>query len=160
VPLVTWQTFEVDAPVLAAQARMELHEKPVALVGTVRKDGSPRISCVQPFVFEGELYLGMMWHSRKALDLLRDPRLTLRNAICTNAGNEVEVIVCGRATDVGDPETRRRFVDAVAERTPWTEPSFHLFAVGLESVAVLEYGGGEQHVRIWPGKIERRRRYA
>ena len=159
MPAVRWQTFELGAPELAAEAMAELHDRPMALVGTVRRDGSPRISCVQPFVFEGELYLGMMWRSRKALDLLRDPRLTLRNAICTNTGNELEVIVRGRAVDVRDPGTRTAFVEAVAERTTWKEPSFHLFAVELESVATLRYGGGEQHVRIWPQQIERRRRY-
>jgi hypothetical protein len=156
---MSWKELEARAPELAARGRIELHDRPTALVGTIRRDGSPRISCVQPFVLDGDLYLGMMWRSRKAVDLLRDPRLTLRNAVCTNTGEEVEFIVRGRAVDVHDPETRRRYVDAVAGRTSWQEPHFHLFAVDIESVALIEYGGGEQHVQVWPQGIERHRRY-
>ena len=98
----------------------------------------------------------MMWRSRKAVDLLRDPRLVLRNAICTNRGDEVEVIVRGLAVQVTDEETRQRYLDALPE---WGERRFHLFAVDLETVAVIRYGAGEQHVKIWPQGTERRRRY-
>ena len=38
----------------------------VVLVGTIRKDGSPRISLVEVLITGGKLYLGMMWQSLKA----------------------------------------------------------------------------------------------
>src|SRR5690348_660142 len=82
----------------------------VVLIGTIRKDGSPRISCVEPCILDGVLYLGMMWQSRKALDLLQDPRIVVHNTICTSTGDEVEFSLHGRAIDIRDPEVRRRYV--------------------------------------------------
>ena len=155
---MTWQRFEEAAPETAAIAEEQLGSG-VALIGTIRRDGSPRISCVEPFVVDGNLYLGMMWQSRKALDLRRDPRLVLRNAICTSTGNEVELSLRGRAVEIHDPEVRRRYVEALADRISWKEPHFHLFAVDVESAALIEYGGGEQSVKLWPQNEEFRRPY-
>ena len=157
--MARWRTFEAEDPLMAAFAREQFEQSAVALVGTIRSDGSPRISSVQPSVVGGDLYLGMMWRSRKALDLVRDPRMVLRNAICTNTGNERELTLRGRANDVRDPEARRRFVAAVSATTAWHEPDFHLFAVDILGGALVEYGGGEQTVRLWPQRREFRRRY-
>ena len=38
------------------------------MLGTIRKDGFPRVSPVEFFIFSGELYLGMIWQSYKAQD--------------------------------------------------------------------------------------------
>jgi hypothetical protein len=46
----------------------------VALLGTLRPDGSPRVSPVEPYFAGGELVLGVMAWSGKARDLRRDPR--------------------------------------------------------------------------------------
>ena len=99
----------------------------------------------------------MMWRSRKALDLRRDPRILVRNAICTNTGDEAEISLRGRAVEIHDPEVRRRFAEAVP--TPWREPRFHLFAVDVESVALIRYGGGQQAVQLWPQGVAFQRPY-
>jgi hypothetical protein len=88
----------------------------VMLIGTIRRDGSPRISNVDPCILAGELYLGMMWHSRKAVDLLRDPRILVRNPICSSTGEEVELSIRGRTIEIHDSEARKRYV---SERTIW-----------------------------------------
>jgi hypothetical protein len=147
---VTWRAFETDEPEMARFASEQFERSGMALIGTIRSDGSPRISSVQPCILDGELYLGMMWESRKALDLLRDPRLVVRNAICSNTGAECELSLRGRAIDVRDAEVRRRFVEAVSEVTTWKEPHFHLFSIDVESAAFLEYGDGQQSVTLWP----------
>ena len=151
-----WETFEVGAPELAQLARMEFERHGMALVGTLRKDGSPRISCVLPYVLDGELYLGMMWQSRKAVDLLRDSRLVLHNPISTNRGDEVEVSLQGRAVEVHEPEVRRRYVANLSE---WEGRDFHLFSVDIESVGLIRYDRGEQHVKVWPRGAEFTRPY-
>ncbi len=56
-----WEQFEATAPEMAALGRAHLEQSGVALIGTIRKDGSPRISCVEPCILDGVLYLGMMW---------------------------------------------------------------------------------------------------
>jgi len=147
---VSWHTFAAAAPDLAAVAQEQLAPGHVALVGTIRSDGSPRISSVEPHLMEGELYLGMMWQSRKALDLLRDPRVLLRNTVCTSTGDEAEITLRGRAVDIHDLDLRQRYMAAVAERITWQEPHFHLFVVQIESAALVRYGHGQQAVKLWP----------
>jgi len=144
---VKWETFEVGAPELAQLARMEFERHGMALVGTLRKDGSPRISCVLPYVLDGELYLGMMWRSRKAVDLLRDSRLVLHNPISTNQGDELEISLRGRAVEIDDEQTRQQYVESLPE---WEGRDFHLFSVDIESVGLIRYERGEQHVKVWP----------
>jgi hypothetical protein len=153
---VRWEQFEAGAPELAALAWTEFERYGMALVGTLRKDGSPRISSVFPHVLEGELYLGMMWQSRKAVDLLRDPRLVLHNPVCTNRGDEVELSLRGRAIESEDDAVRRRYVQDLPE---WSERDFHLFSVDIESVGLIRYKDGEQHVKVWPRGTEFTRRY-
>lgn len=128
----------------------------MALIGTLRKDGSPRISSVLPHVLGGELRLGMMWRSRKAVDLLRDPRLVLRNPVCTNRGDEVELSLHGRAVEIDEEESRERYVRELPE---WSERDFHLFSVDIESVGLIRYESGEQYVKVWPSGTEFTRLY-
>jgi len=78
--MATWQEFTGAAPELAQAVQARLDEHRHKLLATLRKDGSPRISGVETTVRNGELWLGMMWQSRKALDLQRDPRLALHSA--------------------------------------------------------------------------------
>src|SRR4051794_36207099 len=76
----TWTEVTSAAPELAAvvQGRFDAHG--LALLATVRRDGAPRISGIEPLFALDEVWLGMMDHSRKAQDLLRDPRLALHSA--------------------------------------------------------------------------------
>ena len=125
-----WAEFEASASDLAMLVRAEFARYGMVLVGTLRRDGSPRISCVLPYVLDGELYLGMMWQSRKAVDLQRDSRLVLHNPISTNRGDEVEISLRGRAVEIDDEETRRRYVESLPE---WEGRDFHLFSVDIRS---------------------------
>ena len=83
---MSWRTLEASAPEMAHFGKQQFERNRVAVIGTIRSDGSPRISNVEPCILDGELYLGMLWHSRKALDLLRDPRIVVRNAIMVGPG--------------------------------------------------------------------------
>lgn len=154
---MTWQRFATAVPAIAEFARKEFEQSSVAVVGTIRSDGSPRISCVDPCVLDDTLYLGMMWQSRKALDLLRDPHIVVRNAICTNTGNEAEVSLRGTVTEIADPLVRIDFVEASG--TPWKEPHFHLFSVDIQEAALVKYGGGRQSVTVWPQGLQFTRSY-
>jgi hypothetical protein len=154
---VTWADLEREAPDLAAIARDEFARSGMALVGTLRRDGSPRISNVEPVVADGELYLGMMWQSRKAVDLMRDPRLVVRNAVCTNRGDEVELIISGRAVPREDGTGRERYL--ASSDASWGKRPFHLFTVEIESAALIRYDAGKQHVKVWPRGADFTRTY-
>jgi hypothetical protein len=66
---------ETETPELAALARGFLDAHVHKTLATLRRDGSPRISGTEVVFADGELWLGSMWRSLKALDLLRDPAL-------------------------------------------------------------------------------------
>jgi hypothetical protein len=74
----------------------------VALLGTLRRDGSPRISPVEPYLCEGQLLIGAMAWSQKAADLRRDPRYVLHSAVTGPDNGEGEFKVYGSAAEAGD----------------------------------------------------------
>jgi hypothetical protein len=149
-----WTDVEQRQPRLAEAARRRLIDPGVLLVVTTRRDGSPRLSPVEPFVLDGDLWLSMMWQSRKAADLLRDPRILVHSIVTRREGDEGELKVRGRARDERDPQLQGRYAAAVGEVLGW-QPEvgrFHLFAVDVESVGLLRYDEptGDQYVATWP----------
>jgi hypothetical protein len=76
-----WSEVEQSEPRLAKVMRRRLVAPGVLLVVTLRRDGTPRLSPVEPFVLDGDLWLSMLWESRKAADLRRDPRLLLHSIV-------------------------------------------------------------------------------
>ncbi|MDQ2912778.1 MAG: pyridoxamine 5'-phosphate oxidase family protein [Chloroflexota bacterium] len=152
-----WSDVAAAAPELTATGEFALTRNGLCIVATLRADGSPRVSFVEATFVDGHLLLAMMRRSAKALDLLRDPRISVHNAVCTNLGTEQEYKVRGRATDVSDPVLRQHF-SAIRGRV-WGNRRFHLFAVDLESVGLITYAGGEQRVTVWPSGKQAARRY-
>ncbi|MGQ0569695.1 MAG: hypothetical protein ACT4P5_09225 [Armatimonadota bacterium] len=98
----------------------------------------------------------MMWRSRKALDLLRDPRLVLHNTLADRFGDQF--IVRGRAIDVQDPDRRVGYGVALQRKIDWRpgEP-YHLFEVGVEDVTYVRYGKEREVIRWDPARGIRRR---
>ena len=68
---MTWHDFERAAPEIARLGKERLDLARVALLGTSRTDGWPRISPVEPYISQGELIFGAMSWSLKTQDLLR-----------------------------------------------------------------------------------------
>jgi hypothetical protein len=54
---------------LRGQARPGLLRARVALLGTLRRDSSPRIGPIEPYIVEGQLLIGAMAWSKKTDDL-------------------------------------------------------------------------------------------
>lgn len=103
---------------------------------------------------EGDLLLSMMWQSRKARDLLRDPRVLVHGIVTSRDGGDGEFKVRGLARADDDPARQHRYARAVAEALGWEpEPGrFHLFAIDLSGVTFIRYddGTGDQFVASWP----------
>ena len=146
-----WEEFKRADPELAALGEERIEATGLVLLGTLRKNGFPRISSVEPLLTMGRLYLGMMWQSRKALDLLRDPRCTVHTAGSDRHGSEGEFKLYGRGLEVRDPEKRRLYGEALYEKIGIKpeEPEFHLFAVDIESAAYAVIRDEEWFRRIW-----------
>ena len=149
-----WQDLCDRQPPLAALATQRLIEPGVVLVVTLRRDGTPRLSPVEPWLMDGELWLSMMWGSRKAADLARDGRVLVHSIVTARDGAEGEVKLRGTAQAVDDRETQRRYAEQVSAALGWSpEPGrFHLFRLLIEDVTVIRYdeASGDQHVVLWP----------
>mgnify|MGYP002529933737 CR=1 FL=1 len=148
---VIWEEFKNSAPEMAALGRERFDRTGLVLIGTLRKNGYPRITPVEPLFADGHLYLGMMWQSKKAQDLLRDPRCTVHNTVSNRDGSEGEFKVYGRAVPILDPEQRERYCNAVYVKTGWrpTEPEFHLFSIDIESVGIVAFSDDDMITRVW-----------
>lgn len=149
-----WSALAEAQPRLAGLGRQRLLDRGVVLVATIRGDGTPRVSPVEPFMLGGILWLSMMWGSRKAADLLRDPRILVHSAITSRDGSEGEFKIRGVARAEYDRDVQRRYANAVAAALGW-DPElgrFHLFAMDIQQVTFIRYDDatGDQHVAMWP----------
>jgi hypothetical protein len=149
-----WSQMEDSQPRLAGLGRQRLLEPGVVLVATIRDDGTPRISPVEPWILDGELWLSMLWQSRKAADLIRDPRILVHSVVASRDGGVGEFKIRGTARAEPDQAVQRRYASDVAEHLGWRpEPGrFHLFAVDIEQVTFIRYddASGDQFVVLWP----------
>jgi hypothetical protein len=147
---VQWVEFEGACPQIASLARERFAKDEVVMLGTLRSDGSPRISPCEIDVVDGHLLLGMMWRSKKALDLLRDPRCVVHSITRDRMGTEGDVKLYGKTLDVREPALRRAYRTALKARTDWEpdEPEFHLFSLDVESAAYAIFGEGS-HALAW-----------
>jgi Pyridoxamine 5'-phosphate oxidase len=149
-----WSEMEGLQPRLAGLGRGRLLGPGVVLVATIRGDGTPRVSPVEPWLMDGILWLSMMWQSRKVSDLVRDPRVLVHSVITGRDGGEGEFKVRGTARAEPDLAVQRRYAGEVAAGLGWSPVPgrFHLLAVSIEEVTFIRYddASGDQHVAIWP----------
>jgi Pyridoxamine 5'-phosphate oxidase len=148
-----WSDVEAQQPALARRLQQQLVAPGVLLVVTIRRDGTPRLSPVEPFVLDGALWLSMLWGSLKAADLKRDSRLLVHSVVTGRDGVEGEVKVRGTARPEDDGDLQRRYAAAVADALGWRPEvgRFHLFEVEIAHVASVRYGeGNDQFVTTWP----------
>ncbi|MFE3826797.1 pyridoxamine 5'-phosphate oxidase family protein [Streptomyces sp. NPDC059092] len=141
----TWADFVSAEPRFAGTVQSRFEKYRHHVLATLRKDGSPRVTGLEVTFRWGELWIGMMPHSRKAQDLARDPRF----AVHANPGPDDrmadgDVRISGRAVEVRDEEVRARFVGELSPPEP-----FLLFRVCPEEVAETSVDGSDLVVRVW-----------
>jgi hypothetical protein len=149
-----WSELEDRQPRLMTKARERLLEPKVLLVVTLRKDGTPRLSPVEPFVLDGRLMLSMLWGSHKAADLHRDDRVLVHGIVTGPEGGDGELKLRGRAVAEDDRAVQERYAAAVADTLGWRPEvgRFHVFEVEVEHLAFVRYDHetGDQYVATWP----------
>jgi Pyridoxamine 5'-phosphate oxidase len=140
----TWDEFEEATPELAAEAHRRIEEHGFMLLGTIRRDGTPRISPVEARIVEGELALCFLRGSTKERDVRRDPRVLLHSPVLNSGDPNSELKLRGRLRPVEDEAFR-------AAAALWTAPpEFDVFRLDLESAALIEWSKGEMTVSRWP----------
>jgi hypothetical protein len=148
-----WAEFEEAAPELAALGRERIEQFGFVFIGTIRRDGGPRVNPVEAHIIEGHLVHCMVWRSLKALDLLRDPRAFLHTPVLDSAkGTPGEFKLRARAVEIRDRALR----DSIADKLGWGHPEhWHYFTADIESAAFLRYdedAGVQRMIRWTPNR--------
>jgi len=128
----SWSEFEVAAPELAGRVRARLDAHTHKTLATVRLDGSPRISGTETVLRDGELWIGSMWHARKARDLQRDPRFALHSGSDDPPDWTGDAKLAGIVEEITDAER----APAINGDGAPSGPS-HLFRLDLREVSTV-----------------------
>ncbi len=138
--MARWERFAVADADFAAQVRRCFAIRKHATLATLRRDGSPRISGTEvEFDDDGDVYLGMMERSLKALDLRRDPRLAI-HCPTEDAPNDDpcawlgDAKIAGLGVDVSDPAS---------------EDGSHRFRIDITEVVLTTVAGDHLVIRSW-----------
>jgi hypothetical protein len=161
--MVLWADVELAAPELAATVRGRFDAFGLGLLATLRRDGSPRISGIEPLFAMGDLWLGMMPDSRKALDLRKDGRFALHSATTDKQVTEGDARIAGVAVEVDDEATFSQFRAAFAAHAGYPPPEgpFQLFRADVQEMSLIKPGGDHLDIDFWragqpPTRVERR----
>ena len=146
-----WEEFKKVSPVMAALGEERFNRTGLVIIATLRKDGWPRISPVEPLIADGHLYLGMMWQSRKAQDLLRDPRCTINTIVSNRDGSEGDFKIYGSAVEIQDLEMKQKYSESLHKKIGYKpkEPEYHLFSIDIDQVAFSIIQEGEWIHTVW-----------
>jgi hypothetical protein len=143
----SWSQVESAAPALATAVRARFDAYRHLVLATLRADGSPRLSGIETTFRDGELWLGMMPGSRKALDLRRDPRLALHSPPVDDELAEGDARISGEAAEVTDPGAMKALVEG-DDRHAQGAPNGHVFRVDVREVLLLKVGDPPDHLVI------------
>jgi hypothetical protein len=150
--MARWEEIEAAAPEVAALAQARFEATGLGFLATLRKDGSPRISGIEPTFLDGEVWLGMMDGSLKARDLRRDPRFSLHSASADKEVKDGDAKLTGRAVEVTDQDAKvgfmRRFAELNEYGPPEDEP-YHLFRLDITEVMTLRPDGDHLAIDTW-----------
>lgn len=150
--VVRWTDFETTIPELGVLLRQRFESTDLVMLGTMRKDGWPRITPIEYTIFEGDFVIGGMWQSKKMLDLLRDPRCSIHSTTTNKDGQEGDAKLFGRARTY-DAATEERYWQHIYETMQFRPNGpAHVFAIDIDSAAYVRFTGeGTMNWLTWPG---------
>ncbi len=155
----TWTEFTDGAPRIATVfTRRHIATGNLCLLATLRADGFPRISPIEPRVFEDRLWIVGMPDTTKFRDLGRDPRFCLHTATVDTEVKDGDAKLWGVVYDVQDKALHRRFTAALFDETGFDIRGMefgHFYAADVTGASAVEVSGGHMDVTIWkPGDPE------
>lgn len=157
--MTTWAEFTEAAPRIAAIfTRRHAATGNLCMLATLRSDGFPRISPIEPRIFEDQLLLVGMPNTTKFRDLDRDPRFCLHTATVDTEVKEGDAKLWGVVKDVQDTALHQRFATALFEETGLDLRGQELrpfYAAELIGASSVEVDGSQLKITIWkPGEPE------
>jgi len=117
-----WEEIAAAEPAFAGAVQALMDAGTHKTIATLRRDGSPRISGIEAYFEDGELWFGSMLRAVKALDLQRDPRFALHSMSLPPDDWKGDAKIAGRATEVERADKRS---DA------------HWFRAGIDEVVLI-----------------------
>lgn len=158
--MVAWHEFAEEAPRIAEVfVRRHTATGNLCLLATLRSDGYPRISPMEPRIFEGRLLIVGMPHTAKFRDLGRDARFCLHTATVDPYVRHGDVKLWGEAQNLQDRDLHERFANHLLEeagldlRGQEFDPFYVADLTGASSIEVRD---GQLTITIWkPGAGER-----
>jgi len=145
LPLLTWEQFERSAPEMARFGAQRMSER-VMYIGTVRKNGYPRVHPFTPFLSSGHLFAFMEPTSPKGHDLERDGRYTIHSLVKDMNGSDGEFAISGRALLVKDRAMREAAVKGCPYRPAERYICFEFF---VEECLTNHYVNGKPQFVHW-----------
>jgi hypothetical protein len=143
-----WRDVELGAPQIARLGMARLNAARVAMLGTLRRDGSPRISPIEPYLVSGRLLVGAMTWSGKAADLRRDPRYVLHSAVTGPDSGEGELKLHGFAAEAG-PRLRGEAADAWWSAQPPEKTAVFVLGIRQALFVAWDLERGVMTVHRW-----------
>jgi hypothetical protein len=158
--MAAWHEFAAEAPRIAdIFVRRHTATGNLCMLATLRSDGYPRISPVEPRIFEGRLLIVGMPDTTKFRDLGRDPRFCLHTATVDPYVGDGDVKLWGDVGNLQDKDLHERFANDLFEATGFDlrGRDFDPFYVAdLTGASSVELQDGQLMITIWkPGEGER-----
>ncbi|MFF4771387.1 pyridoxamine 5'-phosphate oxidase family protein [Microtetraspora fusca] len=159
--MANWREVTESAPEFAARVRESFEAHKHKTIATLRKDGAPRVSGIEAYIIDDELWFGSMPGALKARDLLRDPRFALHGPpVLLNADDSPtspgDTKLSGYAVEVTD---RDRLTPMLAARGfgPDAFRDSHFFMADIREIALTHIEGSAMVIDLWrPGGELRR----
>lgn len=157
--MTTWSQFTEEAPSISALfLRRHQATGNLCMLGTVRADGSPRISPIEPTIFEDMLVLAGMPNTRKFDDLARDPRFCLHTATVDTMVTDGDAKLFGTVTDEPDEAVHARFAQKLFDDKGFDIRGMkfdHFYLADLTGASTVEAADDHLDITIWkPGAGE------
>jgi hypothetical protein len=158
--MVAWTEFAEEAPIIAEVfVRRHSATDNLCMLATLRSDGSPRISPMEPGIFEGQLVLLGMPGTLKFADLSREPRFSLHTATIDPYVGEGDAKLWGSVDNVQDPDLHARVAQQMYDRTGMDlrGQAFDPFYVAdISGASSVTFENGQLTITSWkPGKGEK-----
>ncbi|MGH3663896.1 MAG: pyridoxamine 5'-phosphate oxidase family protein [Micromonosporaceae bacterium] len=155
-----WNEFARVAPRIAEVfTRRHAAARNLCLLATLRSDGSPRISPMEPRFFEDQLWIIGMPDTSKFRDLARDPRFCLHTATVDPEVKDGDAKLWGTVRDVRDKALHQRFAEALFEETGFDlrgKEFGHFYAADVTAASAVQINDGHLDITVWKaGEPER-----
>jgi hypothetical protein len=151
--MVDWNVFVEEAPHIAEVfVRRHGATGNLCMLATLRSDGYPRISPMEPRIFDGQLVIGGMPGTTKFRDLDRDPRFSLHTATVDTHVGDGDAKLVGDVRDLRDKAFHERFAEQLFEDTgmDFRGQDFDPFYVAdLNGASTVEIAEGVLVITIW-----------